>query len=80
MERSSVLSRHRAAAPGAYSAAKAAGWAIADALRNKFMPMGIHVAALNVGFMDTTWPALAPMARIAPAVVAEQAIDRLMGG
>ena len=49
----SVLSWYHAPAFGAYSAAKAAGWAMTDALRTELAPKGIHVAALHVGFMDT---------------------------
>ena len=49
----SVLSWVHAAEFGAYAAAKAAGWAMTDALREELAPRGVHVAALHVGFMDT---------------------------
>ena len=49
----SVLSWAHAAKFGAYSAAKAAAWAMTDAVREELAPRGIHVAALHVGFMDT---------------------------
>ena len=49
----SVLSWAHAPSSGAYSAAKAAAWAMTDAVRTELAPRGIHVAALHVGYMDT---------------------------
>jgi NAD(P)-dependent dehydrogenase (short-subunit alcohol dehydrogenase family) len=49
----SVLSWVYLPGSGAYSAAKAAAWALTDALRQELALGGIHVAALNVGYMDT---------------------------
>ncbi len=49
----SVLSWLHPASRGAYSAAKAAAWAMTDAVREDLAPKGIHVAALHVGYMDT---------------------------
>lgn len=77
----SVLSWYHAPAFGAYSAAKAAGWAMTDALRTELAPRGIHVAALHVGFMDTDMASFVPAEqKISPAVVAKQAIDGLLSG
>ncbi|WP_445167733.1 SDR family oxidoreductase [Mycolicibacterium sp. Dal123E01] len=77
----SVLSWYHAPEFGPYSAAKAAGWAMTDALRTELAPRGIHVAALHVGFMDTEMASFVPAdQKIAPAVVAKQAIDGLLGG
>ncbi len=45
---------------GAYSAAKAAGWAMTDALRQDLAPRSIHVAALHIGYMDTDMAAFVP--------------------
>ena len=77
----SVLSWAHAAKFGAYAAAKAAGWAMTDALRDELAPRGIHVAALHVGFMDTDMAESVPDdQKTDPAVVARQALDGLMAG
>ncbi|WP_123027291.1 SDR family oxidoreductase [Mycolicibacterium stellerae] len=77
----SVLSWVHAAKFGAYAAAKAAGWAMTDALREELAPRGIHVAALHVGFMDTDMAAFVPAdQKTDPAVVAVQALDGLFAG
>jgi NAD(P)-dependent dehydrogenase (short-subunit alcohol dehydrogenase family) len=77
----SVLSWVHAAKFGAYAAAKAAGWAMTDALREQLAPRGIHVAALHVGFMDTDMAEFVPADQKAdPAVVAAQALDGLFAG
>jgi NAD(P)-dependent dehydrogenase (short-subunit alcohol dehydrogenase family) len=66
---------------GAYAAAKAAGWAMTDALREQLAPRGIHVAALHVGFMDTDMAEFVPADQKSdPAVVAAQALDGLFAG
>ena len=77
----SVLSWLHAPAFGAYSAAKAASWAMTDALRQELAPRGIHVAALHAGFMDTDMAAFAPAdQKIDPSVVAKLALDGLFAG
>jgi NAD(P)-dependent dehydrogenase (short-subunit alcohol dehydrogenase family) len=77
----SVLSWAHAAQFGAYAAAKAAGWAMTDALREELAPRGIHVAALHVGFMDTDMAEAVPAdQKIDPAVVASEALDGLFAG
>jgi NAD(P)-dependent dehydrogenase (short-subunit alcohol dehydrogenase family) len=77
----SVLSWFHAAQFGAYSAAKAAGWALTDALREELAPRNIHVAALHVGFMDTDMAAFVPAEQKSdPAEVAAQALDGLFAG
>jgi NAD(P)-dependent dehydrogenase (short-subunit alcohol dehydrogenase family) len=77
----SVLSWLHPAASGAYSAAKAAGWALTDATREELAPRGIHVAALHVGYMDTDMVSYIPAdQKIDPAVVAKQALDGLFAG
>ena len=77
----SVLSWAHAPAFGAYSAAKAAGWALTDAVRQELAPRGIHVAALHVGFMDTDMAGFVPLDRkIDPSVVAKLALDGLFAG
>lgn len=77
----SVLSWHHAPTSGAYSAAKAAEWALTDALRTELAPRGIHVAALHVGYMDTDMVSyIPPEQKTDPALVAAQAIAGLLDG
>jgi NAD(P)-dependent dehydrogenase (short-subunit alcohol dehydrogenase family) len=77
----SVLSWLHAPGSGAYSAAKAAGWAMTDALREELAPRGIRVTAVHVGYMDTEMAAFAPAdQKTDPAVVAELALDGLLAG
>jgi NAD(P)-dependent dehydrogenase (short-subunit alcohol dehydrogenase family) len=77
----SVLSWWHAPEFGAYSAAKAASWAMTDALRQELTPRGVHVAALHVGFMDTDMAEFAPAdQKTDPSVVAKLALDGLFAG
>ena len=77
----SVLSWLHAPGSGAYSAAKAAAWAMTDALRQELAPRGIQVTAVHVGYMDTEMAAFAPAdQKTDPAVVAELALDGLLAG
>jgi NAD(P)-dependent dehydrogenase (short-subunit alcohol dehydrogenase family) len=77
----SVLSWAHSPAFGAYSAAKAAAWAMTDAIRQDLAPRGIHVAALHVGFMDTDMADFVPADRkLDPSVVAKLALDGLFAG
>ncbi|MGV0603037.1 SDR family oxidoreductase [Mycolicibacterium sp. XJ1904] len=77
----SVLSWYHAPTSGAYSAAKAAAWAMTDALRTELAPRGIHVSALHVGYMDTDMVSYIPAdQKMDPSVVASQAITGLLNG
>jgi NAD(P)-dependent dehydrogenase (short-subunit alcohol dehydrogenase family) len=77
----SVLSWLHPASSGAYSAAKAAAWALTDAVREELAPKGIHVAALHVGYMDTDMVSYIPAdQKIDPGVVATLALDGLFVG
>jgi NAD(P)-dependent dehydrogenase (short-subunit alcohol dehydrogenase family) len=77
----SVLSWLHAPAFGAYSAAKAASWAMTDALRQALAPRGVDVAALHVGFMDTDMAEFVPAEqKTDPSVVAKLALDGLFAG
>jgi NAD(P)-dependent dehydrogenase (short-subunit alcohol dehydrogenase family) len=77
----SVLSWLHAPVFGAYSAAKAAGWAMTDAIRQELAPRGIHVTSLHVGFMETDMAAHAPADQKGdPSVVAKLALDGLFEG
>ncbi|MEU4240187.1 SDR family oxidoreductase [Actinoplanes sp. NPDC026619] len=77
----SVLSWWHPANAGAYSAAKAAGWALTRAVRDELAPRGIAVSALHVGYMDTDMAATIPAdQKTDPALVARQALDGLAEG
>jgi NAD(P)-dependent dehydrogenase (short-subunit alcohol dehydrogenase family) len=77
----SVLSWLHSPGSGAYAAAKAAGWAMTDPLRQELAPRGIQVTAVHVGYMDTDMAAFAPADQKSdPAVVAELALDGLFAG
>jgi NAD(P)-dependent dehydrogenase (short-subunit alcohol dehydrogenase family) len=77
----SVLSWVHLPTTGAYSAAKAAGWALTDAVRQELAPRGVHVAALHVGYMDTDMASDVPAdQKTDPGVVAELALDGLFAG
>ncbi len=71
----SVLSWLHFPAAGAYSAAKAAAWAMTDATRQELAPRGIHVAALHVAYMDTDMAARIAAPKADPADVAALALD-----
>ncbi|MEU5928958.1 SDR family oxidoreductase [Streptomyces antimycoticus] len=71
----SVLSWLHPAGMGAYAAAKAAAWALTDAVREELAPRGIAVSALHVGYMDTDMAAGVPAdQKVHPADVAAQAL------
>ena len=77
----SVLSWTHPPTSGAYAAAKAAGWALTDAVRTELAPKGIHVAALHVGYMDTDMVSYVPAdQKTDPGVVAKLALDGLFAG
>jgi NAD(P)-dependent dehydrogenase (short-subunit alcohol dehydrogenase family) len=77
----SVLSWLHPGAAGAYTAAKAAEWAMTDALRDQLEPRGVQVAALHVAYMDTDMAAHIPADRKTdPAVVAALALDAVAAG
>lgn len=77
----SVLSWVHPASSGAYAAAKAATWALTDAVREELAPKGIHVAALHVGYMDTDMVSYIPAdQKIDPGAVAKMALDGLFAG
>jgi NAD(P)-dependent dehydrogenase (short-subunit alcohol dehydrogenase family) len=77
----SVLAWHHPPTSGAYAAAKAASWAMTDAVRTDLAPKGIHVAALHVGYMDTDMVSYIPAEqKTDPGVVAKIALDGLFAG
>lgn len=60
---------------GAYTAAKAAEWALTNELRLKLYPQNVRVAGLHVGFMDTDMTAGVEAPKADPAEIAKLAID-----
>ncbi|MDO3635430.1 SDR family oxidoreductase [Mycolicibacterium arseniciresistens] len=77
----SVLSWLHPPTSGAYSSAKAAAWAMTDAVRTELAPRGIHVAALHVGYMDTDMVSYIPADQKSdPGVIAKLALDGVLAG
>ena len=77
----SVLSWLHPPTSGAYSAAKAAAWALTDAMRTELALRRIHVAALHVGYMDTDMVSYIPAdQKTDPGAVARLALDGLFAG
>lgn len=77
----SVLSWLHPATSGAYSSAKAAAWALTDAVRDELSPKGIQVSALHVGYMDTDMVSYIPAdQKTDPAEIARLALDGLFAG
>jgi NAD(P)-dependent dehydrogenase (short-subunit alcohol dehydrogenase family) len=77
----SVLSWRHPSNYGAYSAAKAAAWALTDVAREELDPKGIKVTSLHVGYMDTDMASyVPPEGKTDPAVVAAIALDGLAAG
>jgi NAD(P)-dependent dehydrogenase (short-subunit alcohol dehydrogenase family) len=71
----SVLSWLHRPTAGAYSASKAAAWAMTNVARQELAPHGIHVAALHVAYMDTDMAAHIAAPKSDPARVAALALD-----
>jgi NAD(P)-dependent dehydrogenase (short-subunit alcohol dehydrogenase family) len=66
---------------GAYSAAKAAAWAMTNVLRQELAPQGTALTALHVGYMDTDMADFVdPADKTDPAIVAAAALDGLAAG
>jgi NAD(P)-dependent dehydrogenase (short-subunit alcohol dehydrogenase family) len=76
----SVLSWVHVAPHESYAAAKAASWAMTNALRVRLAPKDIRVTALHVGYLDTDMAADISSPKSDPAVVAALALDGLQAG
>ncbi len=76
----SVLSWIHLPASGAYNAAKAAEWALTNALRLELAPRGITTTALHVGYMDTDMVAHLDVPKSDPAAIAALALDGVGDG
>jgi NAD(P)-dependent dehydrogenase (short-subunit alcohol dehydrogenase family) len=60
---------------GAYSAAKAAEWALTNELRLNLYPQNVRVAGLHVGFMETDMTSGVEVPKANPSDIAKIAID-----
>jgi NAD(P)-dependent dehydrogenase (short-subunit alcohol dehydrogenase family) len=76
----SVLSWLTLPGSGGYSASKAAGWALGNALRQELRPQGTQLLALHVAFMDTDMARHAPGPKLAPDDVVRQTLAALEAG
>ncbi|KJK45092.1 short-chain dehydrogenase [Lentzea aerocolonigenes] len=77
----SVLSWAHPPQYGAYSAAKAAAWALTNATRGELAERNIQVSALHVAYMDTDMATYVPKEdKTDPEVVAKIALDGLAAG
>jgi len=77
----SVLAWFHVDALGAHNAAKAAGWAATDALRDELAPRGVAVTSLIMGWMFTDLAGFVPDdQKVDPAGVARAALDGVAAG
>lgn len=65
---------------GAYSASKAAAWAISNALRQELAAQHTELLAVHAAFIDTDMASSVPGQKIAPADVVQQALAALENG
>ncbi|MDR7235949.1 SDR family oxidoreductase [Neobacillus drentensis] len=73
----SALSWVSSGTVGAYSAAKAAEWALTNDLRLNLYPQNVRVAGLHVGFMETDMTSSLEVPKSNPEDIAKIAIDGL---
>jgi NAD(P)-dependent dehydrogenase (short-subunit alcohol dehydrogenase family) len=76
----SALSWFSSGTVGAYSAAKAAEWALTNDLRLNLYPHNIRVSGLHVGFMDTDMTTSLEVPKASPADIAKIAINGIESG
>jgi NAD(P)-dependent dehydrogenase (short-subunit alcohol dehydrogenase family) len=65
---------------GGYSASKAAGWALSNALRQELRAQGTALLAVHAGFIDTDMARGAPGPKLDPDEVVRQALAALEAG
>jgi short-subunit dehydrogenase len=63
-----------------YSASKAAAWSYSNSSRVQLKQQGTEVVGVHVGFVDTDLTAGLDVDKIAPAAVADSALDTLEAG
>jgi NAD(P)-dependent dehydrogenase (short-subunit alcohol dehydrogenase family) len=73
----SALSWVSSGTVGAYTAAKAAEWALTNDLRLNLYPQNVRVAGLHVGFMETDMTSSLEVPKSNPEDIAKIAIDGL---
>lgn len=73
----SALSWASSGTVGAYTAAKAAEWALTNDLRLNLYPQNVRVAGLHVGFMETDMTSSLEVPKSNPEDIAKIAIDGL---
>lgn len=73
----SALSWVSSGTVGAYTAAKAAEWALTNDLRLNLYPQNVRVAGLHVGFMETEMTSSLEVPKSNPEDIAKIAIDGL---
>ncbi|KRA70709.1 short-chain dehydrogenase [Lysobacter sp. Root667] len=76
----SVLSWLTMPGSGGYSASKAAGWALGNALRQELKAQGTELLAVHSAVIDTDMGRGAPGEKIAPEDLVQQAIAALQAG
>ncbi|MNC34047.1 putative oxidoreductase [compost metagenome] len=76
----SVLSWFSMGSGGAYTAAKAAAWALTNDLRLNLYPRNVRVAGLHVGFMETDMTTGVDAPKSNPSDIAKIAIDGIESG
>jgi NAD(P)-dependent dehydrogenase (short-subunit alcohol dehydrogenase family) len=76
----SVASWRTRQAFAAYSASKAAAWALTNGLRLELRPQGTLVVAVHAGFLDTDMAAGVAGPKTAPQEVVSQVLDALRDG
>lgn len=65
---------------GAYSASKAAGWALSNALRHELNAQHTQLLSLHAGFIDTDMTRNVPGPKTAPEEIVRQALVALEAG
>ena len=65
---------------GGYSASKAAGWALGNALRQELKAQGTELLAVHAAFIDTDMARGAPGPKLAPDDLVRQAVAALEAG
>jgi NAD(P)-dependent dehydrogenase (short-subunit alcohol dehydrogenase family) len=73
----SALSWVSSGTVGAYTAAKAAEWALTNDLRINLYPQNVRVAGLHVGFMETDMTSSLQVSKSNPKAIAKIAVDGL---